>query len=52
MNVDMAKYELKEKFAIHYDDEYLTYLEERIPGITERLWVAFVKGYLDGSESK
>lgn len=45
---DMLKYELKEGFQQHYSTEYLDYLEQKIPGITDRLWVAYCNGYMDG----
>ena len=45
-------YEIKEKFRQNYEEEYLDYLEQKIPGISERLWVAYAKGFVDGSESE
>ena len=45
----MNEYALKEKFRYHYSAEYLDYLEQKVPGITERLWVAYCNGYMDGA---
>lgn len=44
----MNKYVLKEKFHLHYSVEYLNYLEQKTPGISEKLWVAYCNGYIDG----